>query len=195
MSRLLRTIVLLLVVASCGGDSDFRAPRNLDDACSIVRERPKYLKAMKTTEREWQIPVPVQMAIIYQELKFIGNNRTPMKYVLGVIPMGRQSSAYGYAQALDGTWAEYQQERGGRMAKRDKIDHATDFMGWYMAQTERETGIPRNDARNQYLAYHEGRAGYLRGSHNTKAWLLRVSDPVGTRAVMYDQQLRACGMR
>ena len=195
MSRLLRAIALLLVVASCGGNTDFRAPRNLDDACSIVRERPNYLKAMEATEREWQIPVPVQMAIIYQESKFIGNNRTPMKYVLGVIPMGRQSSAYGYAQALDGTWAEYQQERGGRMAKRDKIHHATDFMGWYMAQTERETGIPRNDARNQYLAYHEGRAGYLRGSYNSKAWLLRVSDSVGARAVMYDQQLRACGMR
>ncbi len=194
MSRLLRTIALLLVVASCGSN-DFRAPRNLDDACSIVRERPKYLKAMEATEREWQVPVPVQMAIIYQESKFIGNNRTPMKYVLGVIPMGRQSSAYGYAQALDGTWAEYQQERGGRMAKRDKIQHATDFMGWYMAQTERETGIPRHDARNQYLAYHEGRAGYLRGSYNAKPWLLRVSDEVGARAVMYDTQLRSCGVR
>ena len=195
MSRLLRAIALLLVVASCGGSNDFRAPRNLDDACSIVRERPKYLKAMETTEREWQIPVPVQMAIIYQESKFIGNNRTPMKYVLGVIPMGRQSSAYGYAQALDGTWAEYQAERGGRMAKRDKIHHATDFIGWYMAQTERETGIPRNYPRNQSLAYHEGRAGYLRGSYKSKAWLLRVSDSVASRAVMYDQQLRSCGMR
>ena len=117
MSRLLRTIILLLAsataLASCGS-KDFRAPRNLDDACSIVRENPKYLKAMQATEREWQVPVPVQMAIIYQESKFIGNNRTPMRYALGIIPMGRQSSAFGYSQALDGTWDEYRRATGNR---------------------------------------------------------------------------------
>ncbi|OIP85276.1 MAG: lytic transglycosylase [Rhodobacterales bacterium CG2_30_65_12] len=194
MSRRLRMIVILLVVASCGG-KDYRAPRNLDDACSIVKQRPNYLKAMEKTERKWDVPVPVQMAIIYQESKFIGNNRTPMRYTLGVIPMGRQSSAYGYAQALDGTWEEYQRAEGKRTAKRDDIRHATDFMGWYMTETVKETGVPVNDARNQYLAYHEGRTGYLRGAHNRKAWLLRIADEVGARAVMYDQQLRLCGKR
>ncbi|GKY86328.1 lytic transglycosylase [Sinisalibacter aestuarii] len=194
MSRLLRTIAILLLVASCGG-SDFRAPRNLDDACSIVQQRPKYLKAMERTERKWDVPVPVQMAIIYQESKFIGNNRTPMRYALGVIPMGRQSSAYGYAQALDGTWDEYQRSEGSRFSERDDIRDATDFMGWYMTQTTAETGVPVHDARNQYLAYHEGRTGYNRGSHNSKAWLLRIADEVQARAVMYDQQLRLCGKR
>jgi hypothetical protein len=194
MSRLLRTIAILLLVASCGS-SDFRAPRNLDDACSIVNQRPKYLKAMERSEREWGVAVPVQMAIIYQESKFIGNNRTPMRYALGVIPMGRQSSAYGYAQALDGTWEEYQRAEGGRFAERDDIRDATDFMGWYMTQTYEETGVPVNDVRNQYLAYHEGRAGYNRGTHNRKAWLLRIADEVAERAAMYDQQLRLCGKR
>jgi hypothetical protein len=194
MSRLLRTIAILLFVASCSG-SDYRAPRNLDDACSIVKQRPTYLKAMEKAERKWRVPVPVQMAIIYQESKFIGNNRTPMRYTLGVIPMGRQSSAYGYAQALDGTWKEYQRAEGGRMAERDDIRDATDFMGWYMTQTTEETGVPVHDARNQYLAYHEGRNGYSRGTHNSKAWLLRIADEVGGRAVMYDQQLRLCGKR
>lgn len=76
------------------------------------------------------VPVHVQMAIIHQESKFIGDNRTPVKYVLGVLPMGgRQSSAYGYAQALDATWKEYQRAEGGRGgAKRDDIRDATDFM-------------------------------------------------------------------
>jgi hypothetical protein len=183
-----------LLVGSCGG-KDYRAPRNLDDACSIVDQRPKYLKAMERTEKDWGVPVPVQMAIIYQESKFIGNNRTPMRYALGVIPMGRQSSAYGYAQALDGTWDDYQRAEGKRSASRDDIRAATDFMGWYMTQTAAETGIPVNDARNQYLAYHEGRTGFRRGSHNNKAWLIRIADEVGARAVMYDTQLRLCGKR
>ena len=58
------------------------------------------------------------MAIIYQESKFIGNNRTPHRYALGVIPVGRQSSAFGYSQALDGTWDEYRDGPGGRRARR-----------------------------------------------------------------------------
>lgn len=191
MSRFLRVAVILLL-ASCGG-GNYSAPRNLDNACAFGRERPEYMRAMQRTERRWNVPVPVQMAMIYQESKFVGDARTPFRYVLGVIPMGRQSSAYGYSQALDGTWEEYQREGGGRRAKRDRIEDATDFMGWYMNKTVEKTGVPLHDARNQYLAYHEGHTGYQRGSHNAKAWLLRVADEVATRADMYNLQLIACG--
>ena len=128
MSRLLRATALLILVAACGS-GNYSAPRNLDNACSIVDQRPKYLTAMKNTERKYGVPVAVQMATIYQESKFIGNARTPHQYTLGVIPMGRQSSAYGYSQALDGTWEEYQKAAGNRRGKRDDIDDATDFMG------------------------------------------------------------------
>ncbi|MEJ1990119.1 MAG: lytic transglycosylase [Maritimibacter sp.] len=192
MSRLLRTIAILLFVASCG-NRDFEAPSNLDDACVIVKERPKYLRAMQETEQNWQVPVPMQMAVIYQESKFIGNNRTPMKYLLGIIPMGRQSSAYGYAQALDGTWDDYKDARGGWLAKRDNIYHATDFIGWYMAHSSEKLGIPRSDVRNQYLAYHEGWSGYRRGTHNRKSWLLRIAGEIEARAILYETQLRSCG--
>jgi hypothetical protein len=132
------------------------------------------------------------MAIIYQESKFIGNNRTPHKYALGVIPVGRQSSAFGYSQALDGTWEEYQDSVGGRRAQRDDIGAATDFMGWYMVQTVQETGVPINDTRNQYLAYHDGRTGFKRGTWRSKSWLVRIAGEVEARAVMYDTQLRSC---
>ena len=194
MGRLLRTSILLLLVAACGS-GNYSAPRNLDNACSIVKQRPKYLKAMKRSARKWGVPVHVQMAVIYQESKFIGNNRTPIQYIAGVIPMGRQSSAYGYAQALDATWKEYQRAEGGRGAKRDDIGDATDFMGWYMVQTREHTGIALNDARNQYLAYHEGRNGYLRGTYNGKAWLVRIADEVASRASTYQSQLSRCSRR
>lgn len=191
MSRLLRVLLVLLALSACG-NRNFTAPRNLDDACSIVKQRPAYLKAMRRAQNQWGVSVPVQMAIIYQESKFIGNNRTPVKYVLGVLPMGRQSSAYGYAQALDATWDEYRRARGRPGAKRDDIGDATDFMGWYMDQTHEEIGVGLNDARNQYLAYHEGRTGYVRGTYKGKTWLLRIANEVGARATLYQDQLGAC---
>lgn len=192
MSRLLRATALLVLVAACGS-GNYSAPRNLDNACSIVSQRPNYLKAMKRTERKYGVPVAVQMATIYQESKFIGNARTPHQFALGIIPMGRQSSAYGYSQALDGTWEEYQRTTRNRRAKRDDIEDATDFMGWYMAQSNRDLGIPLTDAQNQYLAYHEGRTGYARGSYKAKSWLMRVAGEVGQRSLNYHAQLISCG--
>ncbi len=192
MSKYFRTIVLFVLVSACGS-SNYEPPRNLNNACSIVKERPHYLVAMQRTEARWGVPVAVQMATIYQESKFIGNARTPKKYTLGMIPAGRVSTAYGYGQALDGTWAEYQREEGGRRARRDNIHDATDFMGWYFNKSTVGLGIPASDAKHQYLAYHEGRTGYARGSYLKKSWLIRVSDEVADRAIMYDAQLKSCG--
>ena len=191
MSRLLRASVLFLALASCGG-GNFSAPRDLDNACAIVRERPQYYRAMQATERKWGIPVHVQMATIQQESKFVGNARTPHRYALGVIPMGRQSSAYGYSQALDGTWEEYQREQRRNGAKRDRITDATDFMGWYMHQSSERLGISKTDAQAQYLAYHEGRTGYARQSYLAKPWLVDVAARVQARSENYSQQLRGC---
>ena len=192
MSRLLRAAVLLVVLGSCSGGYG-KAPGSLDNACAILNERPEYRRAFKRVESSHGVPMPILMAMIYQESKFISDNRPPHQYALGVIPIGRQSSALGYSQALDGTWKEYQQDRGGRSANREDIFAATDFMGWYMTQTVAETGVPINDTRNQYLAYHDGRTGYLRGTYRAKPWLMRIAGEVEARAVMYDTQLKACG--
>ena len=191
MSRLFRAMALVLLAASCGGGSG-TAPNRLDNACSIVRERPEYLRAFRAVERKYGVPVHVQMATIYQESKFISDARPPYRYAAGVIPTGRISSAYGYSQALDGTWDEYKTSTGKRIARRDRIRDATDFMGWYMAETQSRLGIPVSDTRNQYLAYHEGRTGYARGSYRNKAWLVRVAGEVDQRADMYALQLRSC---
>ena len=192
MSRWLRALVIVLLAASCGGGGSGTSPRNLDDACSILEQRPHYFRAMRAAERKWGVPVHVQMATIYQESKFISDARTPLRFTLGVIPMGRQSSAFGYSQALDGTWDEYVEEQGGWRARRDDIHDATDFMGWYMAQSNEQLGIPFSDARRHYLAYHEGRTGYRRGSYNAKSWLMRVADDVGERSRIYQVQLAGC---
>lgn len=195
MSSALRLLAVLLLLASCGGNREFTAPRNLDDACALVNERPAYFSAMRRTEQRWNVPVPVQMAIIHAESRFDGDARTPHQFTLGVIPMGRQSSAFGYSQALDGTWEEYQQATRNHRAQRDDIEDATDFIGWYAREAYERNGIRPTEARNLYLAYHEGHAGYARQSYRAKPWLLAVADRVEERALMYDAQLRSCGRR
>jgi len=194
MKKPLRAMILALLLASCGG-TETTPPRDLDNACTILQQRPDYYRAFKATEGKWGVPIHVQMATLHQESKFIGDARTPFRYVMGVIPMGRQSSAFGYGQALDGTWDEYLASERRFNARRDRIEDATDFMGWYKNISRERNGIPLTDARNQYLAYHEGHTGFRRASYNAKPWLVTVASRVEARSFMYRDQIANCRLR
>ena len=183
-------LLLLFAVGSCS--SGFGPPKNLNNACSIVEERPSWLRAMSRTETKWGVPVHIQMATIWRESKFVRNAKTPRKYILGFIPNGRRSSAYGYAQAIDGTWDWYQDSTGRFFARRSDFDDASDFIGWYMNESRRRNGIPLTDAYRQYLAYHEGHGGYNRGSYRSKQFLLRAAREVQNQAALYQRQLDFC---
>ena len=193
MSSILRALILVTLLAGCSLPSgNVNAPRNLDNACSILDQRRSFFPAFMAAKRKYGVPVSVQMAIIWQESKFKSKAKTPRRYRFGLIPVGRQSSAYGYAQVLDGTWREYKAAAGRWTARRTNIQDSADFIGWYMTQSRRELGISMSDTRNQYLAYHEGRTGYRRGSYKSKRWLLRVAKNLENRAKMYNSQLRRC---
>lgn len=192
MSKIFRTLMAFCLLAACSGGPSI-SPRTMDNACSILRQNPSFQRAFRATERRWGVPVHVQMAVIHQESKFEARARTPYRFYAGVIPMGRQSSAFGYAQALDGTWDEYRKDTGSRLARRDRIRDASDFMGWYINTSRQRNNIPLSDARNQYLAYHEGHTGYARGSYRNKRWLMNVASKVDARSKMYARQLKSCG--
>ena len=193
MIRPFRTMAILLLLAACGNTSGKAPPNDLDNACTIVAKHPNWLREMKRVERKWGVPVHVQMATIYQESKFIHDARPPYRYALGVIPFGRQSSALGFSQALDATWEEYQADQNARRAQRTRFGDAVDFMGWYMDGSEKRVGVSKSDTRNQYLAYHEGRSGFARGSYNRKSWLVRIAGEVAARGETYRSQLIRCG--
>jgi len=61
-----------------------------------------------------------------------------------------------------------------------------------MSLTVSENGIPLTDTYNQYLAYHDGRTGWRRGTYRSKPWLVRIAGEVRDRAVTYEAQLRTC---
>ena len=83
------------------------------------------------------------MAFVKQESAFVHNAKPPRKYALGFIPWGRLSSAYGYSQALDGSWDDYQ-DATGSWGRRTSFEDSLDFMGWYMDQTQKELGISKS---------------------------------------------------
>ena len=188
----LRKLALVILLAGCSFVS-MGPPSNLDDACSITRQKPHWHRDMQKVEKRYSLPVSVQMAIIWQESKFEQRAKTPRTYFFKIIPTGRQSSAYGYAQVIDGTWDWYKKSTGRWLAKRTDFGDAVEFIGWYSDITTRKFGVSKSDARKQYLAYHEGHGGFGRRTYNKKKWLLDVASNVGRKARLYEKQLKTCG--
>jgi len=193
----MRWLCILILLAGCGGGAPKSTPVrghvDIENACTIVRAKPLWRSQMRAVERKWGTPTSVQMAIIYHESKFVARAKTPRKKIFGIIPSSKRiSSAYGYAQVLDGTWDRYRKETGNRRASRTNYGDAVDFIGWYNDHSNRTIGISKRDARRLYLAYHQGHTGYKRGSYRQKRWLLDVASQVAETERKYRKQLRSC---
>jgi len=181
-------LVPLLLLAAC----TTAPPQNIENVCEIYDEYYEWYLAADEVYERWRIPQHVTMAFIHQESKFIDDARPPWQWFLWIIPTGRASSAYGYAQALNGTWEEYQRKTGNWGADRDEFEDAVDFIGWFNHRSLVRNKINPHDAYNLYLAYHEGQGGFQRKTYNKKPWLLKVAKKVERRSIMYRQQLSGC---
>lgn len=178
----------LLFMSACASS----APGNVADVCSIFEERRSWYRAAKAAEARWQVPIAVNMAFIYQESSFRARARPERNRILWFLPGRRPSTAYGYAQALDSTWEDYQKRSGNYRASRANFADAIDFVAWYNSNSQRLSGIANTDARNLYYAYHEGNGGFQRDSYRSKEWLLQAANRVQFNAVRFDSQLAGC---
>ncbi len=169
-----------------------RTPDNPENICAVFEDKSGWYKAAKKSEDRWGTPKHVQMSIMRQESSFKFNAKPPRTKLLGVIPWKRLSNAYGYAQALDSTWMRYKKDTGRQSADRDDFEDAIDFVGWYTNMSNQSEGISKWDPYNQYLAYHEGQAGWRRGTFKNKAWLKNTAKRVDVRAQEWWSQLQAC---
>jgi len=194
--ELLRRISIplgLLLFFCCYGCATM--PRSLeraDNVCEIFRENPKWYRAASMSYKRWAIPVPILMAFVYQESRFRADAKPPRSRCLCIFPGPRPSSAFGYAQAGNETWKQYQDSTGNTGADRDDFDDAVDFIGWYCHVSHVRCGIAKNDAYHLYLAYHEGHGGFLKKTYKKKTWLLNVANKVQNRANTYKGQLASC---
>lgn len=184
-------LAIALLTAGCGHSP----PDQVEDACLILEDNGSWWRALRRSERRWGIPPAIQLAILKRESSFNAHARPARQRLLGFIPGRRPSSAYGYAQALDSTWDEFQDDTGQPFADRDSFENAVDFVGWYGHLSGERSGIAPTDARALYLAYHEGHGGYNRGSYRSKGWLMRVADTVAADAARYQSQLNRCERR
>lgn len=185
------SFVAALLLAGCAS-----APRSTGNACAVFSQRDGLLSDWRRDARrasaEFGVPVHVLMATIQAESNFDARARPPRHWILGFIPGKRISTAYGYAQVLDGTWADYQRRTGRHADRRNDFADAIRFIAWYHADSSRRLGIDKSDAYRLYLAYHSGHAGYERGVWQSRPEALRGARRAQDMSRRYAAQLARC---
>ncbi|MBU0581716.1 MAG: hypothetical protein KKB66_09755 [Alphaproteobacteria bacterium] len=189
-SRVL-SVGLLLALSACATQ-----PENINNICAVFDQRDGWFNDWQSgaqrAERKYGVPVPVLMATLRKESGFQADAKPPRTKLFGFIPWKRPSTAYGYSQALDGTWAQYQRETGNTGARRTSFADAVDFVGWYHSKSSDTLGIARNDTYNLYLAYYLGWGGYKRGDWQSNAPIRKYARSTDEMARDYAAQMRQC---
>ena len=181
-----RLIILsFFLLAGCSS-----IPSNTANSCSIFDERYLWYKHTKKVEQKWGTPIYIQLAIIKMESNFDWLAKPNRKKIFKVIPFKRPSTSFGYSQAVKGTWKQYRNETGNKLASRTSFKDSVDFIGWYTNKTESILKISKKDAFRQYLAYHEGWGAYKNYKKNQKVIIL--AKKVKNQSDKYKNQLKKC---
>jgi len=178
-------ILSLLNFSACSS-----IPSNTADGCSIFSERYLWYKFAKKTEKKWGTPIYIQLAIIRMESDFDWLARPERQKIFKVIPYKRPSSSLGYSQAVKGTWKQYKEETGNKLASRILFKDSVDFIGWYTTKSSQILKISKKDAFKQYLAYHEGWGNYKYYKENKK--VIGLARKVEKQSKIYRKQLDKC---
>ena len=178
-------ILLTILISACSS-----IPQNTSNSCSIFNERYMWYKHTKKTEEKWGPPMYIQLAIIKMESDFDWLAKPARQKIFKIIPFKRPSSSFGYSQAVKGTWEQYKNETGNKLARRTRFKDSVDFIGWYTNKTESILKISKKDAFQQYLAYHEGWSDYKNYKNNQK--VIGLAKKVKNQSDKYKSQLQKC---
>ena len=178
-------ILFLFVVTACSS-----IPDNTLNSCKIFDERYLWYKHSKKVEQKWGTPIHIQLAIIKMESDFDWLAKPPRKKLFKIIPFKRPSSSFGYSQAVKGTWEQYKNETGNKLATRARFKDSVDFIGWYTNKTNSILKISLQDAFKQYIAYHEGWGNYKYYKKNKK--VISLAKKVEKQSKVYKNQLSKC---
>ena len=166
-------------------------PKHQHNLCAVYEQNPDWYDYGKASENKWGVPAHILMAFVRHESSYRHNAKPAYDWFL-FIPLGRPSSAEGYAQIQDPAWQDYKKETGGLFKSRSDMEDALDFIGWYNNKSNKLLGISKWDPKQLYLAYHEGHTGYKRGTYRNKPDLIGIADRVDFTAREYGAQLRQC---
>ena len=179
---------IVLIIFLFNGCSSI--PKNTSNSCLIFDERYLWYKHTKKVEKKWGTPIYIQLAIIKMESNFDWLAKPARQKIFKIIPFKRPSTSFGYSQAVKGTWEQYKNETGNKLATRARFKDSVDFIGWYTSKSSKILKISKNDVFKQYVAYHEGWGNYKNYKNNNK--IILIAKKVEKQSSKYKKQLLEC---
>ena len=110
-------IFVLIMLGGCA----VSPPRNTENACNMLAEKPGWYDAVNDAADSWDVSEGLILSFIRQESSFVADAKPPRTKILWVYQALVQSSAYGYPQAKDGTWGDYRRDTSSYLAERDNF--------------------------------------------------------------------------
>ncbi|MDC0534635.1 transglycosylase SLT domain-containing protein [Francisellaceae bacterium] len=174
------------LLAGCSSSVDLEGV-NIQNGCQIIQKVPKWGKDLHNVQKKWGVPPSLVLAIIFQESSFNPDAKNST------------SSAYGYAQVINGTWTEYK-KAVDKDASRSDFDDSADFIGWYLNRIKNKYKLAWSNSANLYMAYMLGESGYKKfitgnGSEQQKqSWAAKykIAQKVAANAETYKKQMLEC---
>ena len=139
-----------------------------------------------------KLPLSILLAIIEAESGFNAYAR-PVKHWLvpNIIAASYKSSAYGYSQALDKSWVEFEQH-SKKKYYRDNYYHSIAFVEWYLLRYRKVLPLSKqNDPYYLYLLYHEG-PSKIKQTNTISIETKKYAEKVVQISRRIDKELRQC---
>ena len=167
-------------------------PKYPQNACKIFGQKYLWFKSAKKSSETYGAPIHIILAIVYKESGFMRYAKPPRKKYFK-LPIGkRESSSFGYSQAINASWEKFQDETNKPLALRTRFVDSVLFIGWYMKKTNKINKIPLNDAYRQYLNYYLGQTAYANKAYKTNKKAIIYAKSVEKQSKIYKSQLREC---
>jgi len=179
--------IILFFLVSCSS-----VPKYPANACKIFGEKYLWYKHSKKSSEIYDVPIHIILAFVNKESGFNRWAKPKRTKLFKIIPYKRQSSSFGYSQAVNKTWELYKIETNNPLALRARFRDSVMFIGWYINKTNKINKIPMNDSYRQYLNYYLGWGNYAKKAYKSDKNAIIFAKSAQKQSNIYKDQLRNC---
>ena len=167
-------------------------PKYPQNACKIFGEKYFYLKYTRAASKKWGVPISTILAVINKESGFRRFAKPPRHKIFKIVPYRRQSSSFGFSQAITSSWDLYKKENNKPLALRISYRSASDFVAWYLWKANKINNVSLKNTRALYLNYYLGFSAYKNKTYRTDKKSIILAKNVEKQAKIYKNQLQEC---
>lgn len=168
--RWLSLSVLLILLSGCFGSEVKTVP----GICEQLEENDDWLQPLATAQMQHGAPISLMLVLLEPPLSDLDKP---------------------HIQPRTADWDEYRVRSENWAAAVTELRDATDFIGWFTAQSNTRNQIVWDNVSAHYLAYRLGHGGYHRFDASKYPELQQQAEQKQQQAMRWSQELKDCRLQ